>query len=153
MNYSKSHQYFNHYFGDECPVLAKPENFLGPNYKAVLNFWSWIDTFTDEQIHKLGSCYHSTDDFDRRRAWDISRDYAETVVGHNNRVATFVSTQIAPTKSYAYRVGRNGYTVRDNNEGAIRCAKLAAYELISMHILLEHGHKLFFVPMFEQLAS
>jgi hypothetical protein len=144
MNYSKSHQYFNNHLGGEYPVLSQPENFLGPNYEAVLNFWSWIDTLTDQQMDKLGRCYHSSDEYVRQNAWNISREFATTAVGHSNRVATFVSTEITPIARYQYR---------DSHNGAMRCAKLAAYELISMHILLEQGHKLFFVPMFEQLAS
>jgi hypothetical protein len=47
MQYSKSHQKFA-----EClPVraLAEPQEFLGPNYEAVLNFWWFLDTITEEQ--------------------------------------------------------------------------------------------------------
>jgi len=145
MNYSKSHHNFNNHLGGDYPVLNQPENFLGPNYEAVMNFWWYIDALTDQQIDKLSSSYYSCDDFVRHNAWNISREFASTTVGRSNRVATFVSTEITPpTARYLYN---------DNHSGARTCAKLAAYELISMHILLEQGHKLFFVPMFEQCAS
>jgi hypothetical protein len=143
MNYSKAHQNFNHHLGGDYPVLSQPENFLGPNYETVLNFWWYIDTLTDQQMDKLGSCCHSSDDYVRQNAWNISREFANTAVGHSNRVATYVSTEITPpTSRYSYNV---------NHTIAKTCAKLAAYELISMDILLEQGLKLFFVPMFENL--
>jgi hypothetical protein len=142
MNYSKSHHNFNHHLGGDYPVLSQPEDFLGPNYEAVLNFWWYIDTLTDQQIDKLGGCYFSCDEYVRQNAWNISRDFATTAVGHSNRVATYVSTEIIPIARYEYR---------NTHNGAYVCAKLAAYELISMDILLEQGLKLFFVPMFENL--
>jgi hypothetical protein len=143
MNYSKSHHNFNNHFVGEYPVLNQPENFLGPNYETVLNFWWYIDTLTDQQIDKLGGCYYSCDEYVRQNAWNISRDFATTTVGHSNRVATYVSTEITPPTARYY----------DNSNRARTCAKLAAYELISMHIFLEQGRKLFFVPLFEQCAS
>jgi len=144
MNYSKSHHNFNHHFEGNYDVLNQPENFLGPNYEAVLNFWFWIDKLTDQQIYKLDSCHYSSDDYVRQNAWNFSRAAAETTVGKNNRIATYASTEIIPIKRYEYH---------DSPNGAMLCARLAAYELISMHILLEQGHKLFFVPLFEQCAS
>jgi hypothetical protein len=145
MNYSKSHHNFNHHFGGNYDVLNQPEIFLGPNYEAVLNFWWYIDTLTDQQMDKLGGCYYSCDEYVRQNAWNISREFATTTVGRSNRVSTFVSTEITPpARRYLYK---------DNHNGARVCVKIAAYELISMHILLEQGRKLFFVPMFEQCAS
>jgi hypothetical protein len=44
MNYSKSHQNFNNHFGGDNAAIAQPESLMGPNYKTVLNFWSWLDS-------------------------------------------------------------------------------------------------------------
>jgi len=46
MNYSKAHLLLAKDFPD---VLTEPEKYLGPNYKTVLNFWSFMDTLNGDQ--------------------------------------------------------------------------------------------------------
>jgi hypothetical protein len=150
MNYSKSHQNFNNHFGGNYDVLEHLENFLGPNYQTVLNFWSWIDTFNVQQISKLGKCYYSVEAEDREIAWNNVRGITDSTVGRSNRTGTFVSTELTPLLT----LYGSSYLARDiqiNYHGAKTCIKIAAYELISMHILLEQDRGLFWVPMFENL--
>jgi hypothetical protein len=54
MNYSKSHKRFalelNEYYNiNEQDVLYYLENYLGPNYKEVLNYWFYCDSLSKEQ--------------------------------------------------------------------------------------------------------
>jgi hypothetical protein len=46
MNYSTAHLLLAKDFPD---VLTEPEKYLGPNYKTVLNFWSFMDTLNEDQ--------------------------------------------------------------------------------------------------------
>ena len=150
MNYSKSHQNFNNHFGGNYDVLEHPENFLGPNYQTVLNFWYWIDTLNAQQICKLGKCYYSVEAVERANAWNFVRGIADSTVGRSNRTATFSSTELTPLLALygsRYLTG----DIQDNYYVAKTCTKIAAYELICMHILLEQGRELFFVPMFKDL--
>jgi hypothetical protein len=50
MNYSKAHSRLAKDFPD---VLTEPEKYLGPNYKTVLNFWSFMDTLNEDQWFKV----------------------------------------------------------------------------------------------------
>jgi hypothetical protein len=55
MNYSKTHKWFashlNFYHNtNEQDVLDHPENYLGSNYKEVLNLWFYWDSLSSEQI-------------------------------------------------------------------------------------------------------
>jgi hypothetical protein len=150
MNYSKAHQNFNNHFGGNYDVLKQPENFLGPNYETVLNFWSWIDTLNVQQIYKLGQRYRSTEDVEREWAWNNVRSIADSIVGRANRSATYASTDL--TQLFALYGSR--YLTSDiqvNYYGAKTCTKNAAYELISMHILFKQDHELIFVPLFKDL--
>jgi hypothetical protein len=54
MNYFKSHKEFasqlNRYHNiNEQDVLDHPENYLGPNYKELLNFWLYWDSLSNEK--------------------------------------------------------------------------------------------------------
>jgi hypothetical protein len=54
MNYSKAHSRLAKHFPD---VLTEPERYLGPNYKTVLNFWSFMDTLNEDQWYKVYSIW------------------------------------------------------------------------------------------------
>ena len=45
---SKSHKLFSERLQDPR-VLSNPEKFLGPNYRAALNFWLFIQDLTKDQ--------------------------------------------------------------------------------------------------------
>ena len=52
--YSKAHVRLAELLQDPR-VLTNPEEFLGPNYKAVLDFWLSIDKLTEEQWETIDS--------------------------------------------------------------------------------------------------
>ena len=124
MNYSKSHQHFANRLNNP-EALTNPENFLGPNYETVLNFWKWIDSLSVEQWDVVADRYRNLDPAAwyaaRSAAWYAARDAAWYAAGN--------------AAGYAA-----GYA-----------AWYATYELIGMHILLEQGKKLTFVPLFDGL--
>jgi hypothetical protein len=49
MNYSTIHRLLSFWLDNNLEVFAHPEKFLGPNYKMVLDFWTKIDSFSEEQ--------------------------------------------------------------------------------------------------------
>jgi hypothetical protein len=50
MNYiSKIHKNLSLYF-DNSKILTNPEEYLGPNYKILLNFWIYWESLTSKQI-------------------------------------------------------------------------------------------------------
>ena len=55
MNYSSAHKSFANYVNcrdhniNKQDVLDHPENYLGPNYREVLNCWFYWDSLSDEQ--------------------------------------------------------------------------------------------------------
>jgi hypothetical protein len=63
MNYSESHKdfatlltdYHNINYQD---VLEHPEDYLGPNYKELLNFWFYWDSLSDDQQYSIVRYHH-----------------------------------------------------------------------------------------------
>jgi hypothetical protein len=49
MNYSTNHRLLSFWLDNNLEVFEHPEKFLGPNYKMVLDFWTKIDSLTEEQ--------------------------------------------------------------------------------------------------------
>jgi hypothetical protein len=49
MKISKIHQNFANNLNNQR-ALSQPEEFLGPNWKDVLNFWFFLDTLSPEQL-------------------------------------------------------------------------------------------------------
>jgi hypothetical protein len=80
MKISKIHQSFSDHLG-EPKVLTNPEDYLGPNWEDVINFWLYVDTLTKEEREKMSDSYWDLDydvlDSAENAAWDSS----EEVVG------------------------------------------------------------------------
>lgn len=133
MNYSKTHQRFSAYL--KVPEsLERPEDFLGPNYASVLNFWSWIDTLTAGQSSDVAlrwQTYYGTGQC------SVIED-ASYAVNHKAAHAAWEATWLD--------VWKNG-----GDWGVARAITWATQELIGMHILLEQGNQLVFVPMFDNI--
>ena len=55
-NISKSHKRLSERLNDPR-VLTNPEEFLGLNYEAVLNFWLFLDELTEKQLKVIEGCY------------------------------------------------------------------------------------------------
>ena len=164
MTYSKAHQNFANYL-IKPEALTNPQDFLGPNYETVLNFWKWIDSLSEEQWKVVTDRYRNLDDAARSAArsaawdaagsaaWDAARDAAWDVA----RDAAWYAARDAARDAawYAARDAAGSaarYAARDAAGSAARyAAGYATWELIGMHILLEQGKKLVFVPHFDGL--
>jgi len=127
MTYSRTHKHFANWIDDQ-KALKEPQNFLGSNYRTVLNFWKWLDRFSSVQFNGV-ACRHSILDYKKRNKYD-----GIMYSGGDFR---------APSAAYAafkYEGVNVGFAVG-----------YATYELIHMHTLLERGETLIFVPLFDGL--
>lgn len=136
MNYSKTHQRFSTYL--KVPEsLERPEDFLGPNYAAVLNFWSWTDTHTARQSNEVALRWQTY--CDSRQLCSVVAEDASYAVDPKAAHAAWEATWLG--------AWRDGSAMLD----AARAITWATQELIGMHILLEQGNQLVFVPMFDNI--
>lgn len=115
-------------------ILTHPEDFLGPNYEAVLNFWMFLDSLSVEQWKEV-----------EKRDGDM--EY--TVVEDASSVATDSVRKVLPN----FLTGQNSHfdLFYGSNIGAPDTTWDATCELISMNSLLEEGKSLTFVPLFSNL--
>jgi hypothetical protein len=149
MNYSKAHQNFSSEL-QKPEALTNPQNFLGPNYETVLNFWWTMDSLTETQWKEVARRYDALDyaaryaassaasSAARDAAWYAARDAARDAAGYAARDAAWYAAW---------------YAARDAASSAARdaagsAAWYATYELIGMHTLLNDGRDLLFVPLF-----
>jgi hypothetical protein len=64
MIYSKRHLAFSELFPS---ALTQPEEFIGRNWKNVLNIWIFLDTIDCAQLHRIYSiCFHPCYDYKYR---------------------------------------------------------------------------------------
>jgi hypothetical protein len=130
MNYSKTHQRFSTELQNP-EALTNPQDFLGPNYETVLNFWWTIDSLTETQWNEVARRYRALDPAASYAAWDAAWDAARDAAW-----------------SAAW------YAARDAaGDAAWSAASYATYELIGMHTLLSDGKDLLFVPLFNGLDN
>jgi hypothetical protein len=132
MKISKTHQEFAYtlqgqYGIPKQDVRYDPENYLGPNWGKVINFWLYLDTLTEDQLRVAQKRYFALSNEER----SISYNKAWVAAGNATRYSYNASHAAYSSVSYA-----NGVT-----KGAI-------YELIGLDKLLEQGHELVFFPMF-----
>jgi hypothetical protein len=78
MKISKTHQRFADRLNDQR-ALDYPEEFLGPNWREVLNFWLYIDTLSIEQLNMASDLYWALDRADRNYAVDLANNAAGEV--------------------------------------------------------------------------
>jgi hypothetical protein len=121
MNFSKAFKLMCEH--ENCNgALEDPEEFLGPNYETVLNFWSWIDTLTEDQKKEVNRRWHRLDTiFSTLHAVEMA---ARNVIGPDCEIVAWDSL--------------NGFAA----------AAWATDELIAMHDILGQGKELIFVPLF-----
>jgi hypothetical protein len=127
---SKTHKRFSERLKDPR-VLTNPEEFLGPNFEAVLNFWLILDELYEEQLRivkKRDFVFFKENRSEWRKAINLACDASGEVVGED----------------YAYHVGWAAWDVTKSN-----VAGCATSELIGMHKILEdHQQPLIFFSMF-----
>ena len=125
MNCPTALSYYLKHHPDALNDLVKH---FGPNYAAVLNFWAYLDTLTGEQIKSIKGVY--------LRSVSLE-DYAGKIVKHQCDVwesSRFFGQE--PHKTKFYNPSVLGY---------------ATLELVAMHDILNDGHKLNFIPRFDNL--
>ena len=129
MKISKTHQRFANRLNVQRPiqrVLQNPEEFLGHNWKEVLNFWLYLDTLSDEQLNMAHKRY-------RALGW-VNLDNAEELA-YDAALATL-------SMDMSYYVARSS---------PCDASGYASRELIGAHKILENGQTLTNVPIFLNL--
>jgi hypothetical protein len=127
MKISKPHQLFADYLGNQR-ALSNPEEFLGPNWKDVLNFWFFIDTLSLVQFEIAWGHYRNLDEANRVSAHNLAWNASCCVT------SIFITTQVF-SATHDSHPGFGPPTI----------------ELIASHKILEQGKPLTFVPLFLNL--
>ena len=126
---SKTHQRFSEYLNNPR-VLTNPEDFLGPNFEAVLNFWLILDELSQKQLRIVEECQRAFFD-ENYSKWskeaNLAYEASKKVVG----------------EYYAERAGWAARVVTKSGAG-VRVTK----ELIGMHLILDQEKPLTFFEMF-----
>lgn len=108
MKISKAHQKFSEYL-QKTDALENPQNYLGPNYLSVLNFWLYLDNLSKEQMEKCSKIHRSMELIDLPEA---------TIVGsYNAWNSTHIFLGIAAADATYELINlesllQNGYTVK-----------------------------------------
>ncbi len=127
---SKTHKRFSERLNNPR-VLTNPEEFLGPNYKEVLNFWMKLEELSEEQLRIVKGRYydfHNKNYAEWFKTRDLAIDASYEVIG----------------RGYAYEAGWAAYYATNS-----WAACWATLELIGIHKILEDRQRpLMFFPMF-----
>jgi hypothetical protein len=110
---------------EKYQTIERPEVFLGPNWKDVLNFWLYFDTLSPEQLNRANELFWNLNEWDRIAASELAWR------------ATCATT------GFYYNVDIFENLTTDIGE--------ATLELIGSHKILEQGKPLTFVPLFLDL--
>ena len=127
MKISSTHYIFSELLNAER-ALECPEEFLGPNWKDVLNFWIYLDTLSVEQRHMVGQSIWDLADLVGVSSFQLAWDAACGVT--NVHIANVVFDATSKTS-------------------VAGCG--ASRELIGAHKIFEQGNTLTFVPLFLNL--
>jgi hypothetical protein len=122
-----------------------------------LNFWKWIDSLSEEQWKVVADRYRNLDPVAESAARYAAGYAARSAAGDAARSAAWYAAWNAAgdaAMSAAWYAAWNA--AGDAAKYAARyatwdAAGYATYELIGMHLLLEQGKKLTFVPLFDGL--
>jgi hypothetical protein len=98
-------------------VLERPEELLGPNYRTLFNYWSFLDGLTEKEIvdiHPKNSASHN---------YDILVFNSFTLVSSGEQVTNL-----------------------SNYTGSMKTA-MATYEIIGMHVLLDQDLNLHYLRL------
>ncbi len=125
MKISKIHKSFSDRL-KEPEALTNPEDYLGPNWQDVINFWLYLDTLSGDEIDKIGHSYRALDGDMRISAKDVAMNAAWVVVGWKVTNAAWGATyDVSDWYIFGY----------------------ATCELINYHKLLEQDKALVFLPL------
>jgi hypothetical protein len=132
MKISKAHKEFAYRLRflfqiSDQDVLNHPENYLGPNWDAVINFWLYLDTLTEDQLVFIIRHYGALSDKDLDIAWD-NASVASATIKYGQDASNSAYYSVSYAKS---------------------AAEYATKELIGLDKLLEKGHQPVFFPLFK----
>jgi hypothetical protein len=137
MKISKTLKYFaSHLYPVIAASLTRPQNYLGDNWEAVINFWLYLDTLSVEQLKVIEGRYLAF--FNDNKVWS-DKDRNE------------VWNAATGTTKYAYRAGLAvNYCLL-----GVTFEKSAAYwvthELIGLKDLEMQGYTPMVFPLFLQV--
>jgi hypothetical protein len=122
MTYSKTHKRFSERL-NQPDALTDPENYLGPNWEDVLNFWIYVDGLSNLEKREIVERYYSLD-YNERDSASIAA--AKEVIGVEFRCEAFdAAWDITGWGAFGF----------------------ATCELIAHHKLLEQNKTLTFLPL------
>jgi hypothetical protein len=124
MSYSKTHQRFADNLRNQR-ALSHPDEFLGPNWKEVLNFWLYLDTLSEDQLEIIE---RRDQELYSAESWNFYEEAAEETIGEDIYYGAY-------------------WAVLDSTV----CRSAATYatiELIGAHKILEQGKELKIVQLF-----
>jgi hypothetical protein len=138
MRYSTTHLRFGEY-SRSTDVFSNPLEYLGPNYKTVLNFWHYADSLTTEQW-KIIESRHIELGYPK---WSGSNT--------TGRPTNWLKVSALAYATVGDDIGYAGYAAlaAAGDDYPWTAASDATYELIGMHKLFEIGESLTFVPLFD----
>jgi hypothetical protein len=122
MKISKTHKTLSEILNAH-KVLKKPGHFLGSNWKAILNFWLYIDTLSEEQKRNMNDRYLALGDHYKHATSPIARQDVSFKVEYAALNAAFYAT---------------------NRRWVFSCA---THELIAHHKHLERNISLVALPI------
>jgi hypothetical protein len=126
MKISKCHQYF----ATQITRLAieTPEEILGFNYIALLNFWNYLDTLDREQWRRLVTRYN----FVNKSTEVYGSYYSKSAYGIDH-------------------FWNNVFNSKLNSPCLRQAVQDTAYEIYIMDDILADGNQLVYVPLFDNL--
>jgi hypothetical protein len=140
MNYSKIHAHVAEYDAiDRDEIINAPENYFGPNYQTVLNFWWFVESLQEVHLSKVTELYDEEFQISGWEGESRVLDIAEQRIGRD-----FLNYTIGD--SIWEEIPDLDNDIRHSRHGAIF---IATCELIAMDIIFERGGALVYVPMFD----
>ena len=128
---SKIHQNFSERLNNPR-VLTNPEEFLGRNYKEVLNFWMILDELSEGQLRVVKERYGAFY-YENYSEWSKARDLADD------------ASEEVVHADYVYYAICAAWNITNS------AARWATLELIGMHLILEQQFLTFFEMILEVL--
>jgi len=133
-------------------VLTNPGKVLGDQWSKLLDFWWLFDSYTPEQWRAVSgrSAWYAAGD----AAWDAARAAAGDAAWYAARAAAGAAAEAAAGAAARYAAeAAAGDAARYAAEAAAgdaaeAAAGAAAREIQGYDLLIDRGHKPFFLPMF-----
>ena len=157
MNISKIHKRYSELLNNPR-VLTNPEEFLGPNYKAVLNFWMILDDLSEDQWETIDDRLNEYLYYNligvmsmtgpTGKIFKISNPALMPVEEFKDNLSQIKIVELELFKSICEVVIM---MMAGSNSDRVYTLTRATTELIGMHLLLDQQKPLTFFEMFLNL--